>query len=76
MNYAPPLIVDLYVRSSRSDQYPYHSGKGTSVCQCRLYSLTYDDAEVIDDDNFATAALIRFVQKLSVEPIVLVKFGR
>ena len=30
---------DLYVRSLRSDQYPCHSGKGTSICQHSYFVL-------------------------------------
>ena len=74
---------DLNVRSSRSDQYPWHISKGpVYVSSVVSYSLAYHAAEVMDNDNLATAvlaqikisiALIGMVIKLLEKPIVLAK---
>ena len=47
------LEQDFYVGSSRSDQYPCHSSIGISICI--LYSVAYDAANVMDDNNLMTA---------------------
>ena len=78
-----PSTNDSDVRSSRSDQYPYHSGKETSnVSVLVSYSLAYDATDVMDNDNLVTAlsaqiqisiALICMTREPSVETIVLAK---
>ena len=42
----------MYIRLSKSDLYPCHNGKETSIVSAFiLYSLGYDDTDFMDDDN-------------------------